>query len=571
MYRTVHRRSGRAAVGGLVLALGVVGAATVPTASGSHPVRGRRAEGHQGHDRHPARHRDAAPPGRPGQPRSVLRRAARRLPHHDHRVGRLPHQRLPDQGRLRRHEGRLRRLAVRRPARRRGTARRVRPPGRQGRAAGRRARAADEGRRACPHRSGRRRGPGTPTGARHRQRPAARPGHPGVLRQPGQRRQHRGPVGAGLLRRRQQRLRLLPGQQLREVRARARGRERRRGQQRGGRLAAAPLRPPELRQRLRRLGDQARRRRRHGRRPVRRLRVLRHQQGRLAQRLRAARHGDRGGLRDVVRRRGQRLRQQRVGPPGRPARLGAQARRHRREPLRRHHVRRVDVHAQQRARPEVDDRGHGPRDGSRHRLPRPLRHRPHQRGRVQVERDVDRQLEPGRYGLLRDHARRDGRVLEVLPGLAGADPRRRGHQRRPAAVLGDQPHGLPAGGEPRRRGLEVRGAQGRGRVLPRREPAAGRLGRRPPRLRRDRLPRRRGRHVQQQGQRRREPPAGRRRRGRRQPGHEHLRLSRLGRGRVPRLQRPRRLHGRDEPGGDAVLRRSRRVRRCTSTAVVPTR
>ena len=35
MYRTVHRPSGRAAVGGLVLALGVVGAATVPTASGA--------------------------------------------------------------------------------------------------------------------------------------------------------------------------------------------------------------------------------------------------------------------------------------------------------------------------------------------------------------------------------------------------------------------------------------------------------------------------------------------------------------------------------------------------------
>ena len=53
------------------------------------------------------------------------------------------------------------------------------------------------------------------------------------------------------------------------------------------------------------------------------------------------------------------------------------------------------------------------------------------------------------------------------------------------------------------------------------------------------------------------------------PGHEHLRLPRLGRGRVPRLQRPRRLHGRDEPGGDALLRpvvgcgdaRQRRVRR----------
>ena len=37
MYRTVHRPSGRATVGGLVLALGVLGAATVPTASGSTP------------------------------------------------------------------------------------------------------------------------------------------------------------------------------------------------------------------------------------------------------------------------------------------------------------------------------------------------------------------------------------------------------------------------------------------------------------------------------------------------------------------------------------------------------
>ena len=35
MYRTVHRPAGRAAVGGLVLALGVVAAATVPTASGA--------------------------------------------------------------------------------------------------------------------------------------------------------------------------------------------------------------------------------------------------------------------------------------------------------------------------------------------------------------------------------------------------------------------------------------------------------------------------------------------------------------------------------------------------------
>ena len=38
MYRTAHRPSGRAAVGGLVLALGVVGAATVPTASGTSPT-----------------------------------------------------------------------------------------------------------------------------------------------------------------------------------------------------------------------------------------------------------------------------------------------------------------------------------------------------------------------------------------------------------------------------------------------------------------------------------------------------------------------------------------------------
>src|SRR5688572_20167773 len=35
MYRTVHRPAGRVAVGGIVLALGVVGAATVPSASGA--------------------------------------------------------------------------------------------------------------------------------------------------------------------------------------------------------------------------------------------------------------------------------------------------------------------------------------------------------------------------------------------------------------------------------------------------------------------------------------------------------------------------------------------------------
>ena len=66
--------------------------------------------------------------------------AARRHPHHADRVGRLAHHRLPDQGRLRRHQGRLRRLAVRRPARRGGTARPVGPRGRRGRAAGRRPR-----------------------------------------------------------------------------------------------------------------------------------------------------------------------------------------------------------------------------------------------------------------------------------------------------------------------------------------------------------------------------------------------------------------------------------------------
>ena len=136
------------------------------------------------------------------------------------------HQRLPDQRRLRRHEERLRRLAVRRSAR--GTARRVRPAGRQGR---RRPPRAGCGRRSSSVRRSRPPPrPGPSTGARHGQRPAARPGHPGVLRRQGQRRQHRGPV-VGLLRRRQQRLRLLPGQQLREVRARAGRRECRRGQQ----------------------------------------------------------------------------------------------------------------------------------------------------------------------------------------------------------------------------------------------------------------------------------------------------------------------------------------------------
>ena len=97
-------------------------------------------------------------------------------------------------------------------------------------------------------------------------------------------------------------VRLLPGQQLREVRPGAGRRERRGAEQRRRRLAAAPLRPPELRPRLRHRRDQARGRRRQGRRPLRRLRVLRRQRRRPAQRLRAARHRDRGRLRDVVRR-----------------------------------------------------------------------------------------------------------------------------------------------------------------------------------------------------------------------------------------------------------------------------
>ena len=112
-------------------------------------------------------------------------------------------------------------------------------------------------------------------GPGHGHRITARPGHPRLVRQPGQRRHHRGPVVAGLLRGRQLGVRLLPGQQLREVRLGAGRRERRGAEQRRRRLAAAPLRPPELRPRLRHRRDEARGRRRQGRRPLRRLRVLR--------------------------------------------------------------------------------------------------------------------------------------------------------------------------------------------------------------------------------------------------------------------------------------------------------
>ena len=432
MYRTVHRPAGRAAVGGLVLALGVVGAATVPTASGATSAAAGEPKVIEVTTDTPLGDRDAAPPGRPGQPRSVLRRAARRLPHHHHRMGRLTDQRLPDQGRLRRREGRLRRVAVRRPARRRGTARRVRPPRsarprRRPPARGLRTKVVERARtaRAAAEARAPRRAPGTGNGPQ--------PGlvilvsfanQASVGSTEDQWAQDFFGAGSSVYGYYQAtasaKFALVPAAESAGV-------------ANNGVVGwlQLPYDHPNFGNDYDASETKLGRRRRHGRRPVRRLRVLRHQQGRLAQRLRAARHGDRGGLRDVVRRRGQRLRQQRVGSPGRPARLGAEARRHRRQPLRRHDVRRVDVHAQQRARPEVDDRGHGPRDGSRHRLPRPLRHRPHQRGRVQVERDVDRQLEPGRHGLLRDHPGRDGRVLEVLPGLAGADPRRRGRSTAP--------------------------------------------------------------------------------------------------------------------------------------------
>ena len=559
--------------GGLVLALGVVGAATVPTASGATSATAAEPKVIEVTTDTPLRRRDAAPPGRAGRPRSVLRRAARRLPHHHHRVGRLTDQRLRDQGRLRRHEGRLRRLAVRRPARRRGTARRVRPRGRQGRAAGRRARAADEGRRACQHRSGRCRGPGTPTGARHRQRAAARPGHPGVLRQPGQRRQHRGPVGPGLLRRRQQRLRLLPGQQLREVRSRARGRERRRAPTTAWsagcssptttRTSATTTTPRETK-----LGVDAVTAadpyvdyasfdtNKDGSLSVSELHVTV---------IVAGYETSYGGAGNVC---GNSVWGHQGGLHGSAPKLDGTVV----EPLRRDDVRRVDVHAQQRARPEVDDRGHGPRD----------------RVTTSASPTSTTPTSPARAwpsgARCRPAAGTGSARPSPGPPRPGMDAFSKSYQGwlAPTPVVGavngaplpssaTSPTAYRLRGEPRRRGLEVRGAQGRGRVLPGREPAAGRLGRRPPRLRRDRLPRRRGRHVQQQGQRRREPPAGRRRRGRRQPGHEHLRLPRLGRRRVPRLQRPRRLHATRRARRRRSTPASRRVRRCTSTAGAPTR
>ena len=261
MHRTVLR-TGTAA---LAVAMLAAGTATLPGASGADGHE-PRAEGRRGHDRHPARgaaeQRPPPQPGRPGQPRPPRGAPAPTAPPHHDRLGNGARLRYQTQGQLHRRRGRRRSLALHRPAR----PRRDRPS-RQPR--GRRAPPTRTARDLRARVTARRRVLGLqrrpPRGRRegqqgpgHGHRITARPGHPRLVRQPGQRGHHRGPVVTGLLRGRQLGVRLLPGQQLREVRPGAGRRKRRGAEQRCRRLAAAPLRPPEFRPRLRHRRNQAR-------------------------------------------------------------------------------------------------------------------------------------------------------------------------------------------------------------------------------------------------------------------------------------------------------------------------
>ena len=342
---------------------------------------------------------------------------------------------------------RLRRLAVRRPARRRGAPVASALQVGQGRAAGRRARAADEGRRACPHRSGSRRARSDLDGCPAPATGPARPGHPGVLRQPGQRRQHRGPVG---------------GQDFFGAGSSVSGYYQANS---FGKFALVPaaesggvanngvvgwLQLPydhpnfgnDYGAAETKLGVDAV----TAADPYVDYASFDTDEQRRAQRLRAARHGDRRGLRDVVRR----LRATSAATASGATRAACTTRpRSSTAPSSNRSGGTMFGEwmctPEQRARPDVDDRDHGPRDGPRHRLPRPLRHRLLQRrDRGQWSADVG-----GSWN----------RVGTAFSGTtpAGMDAFSKSYQGwltptpvvgalngAAAAVVGDQPHGVPA-------------------------------------------------------------------------------------------------------------------------------
>lgn len=396
------------------------------------------------------------------------------------------------------------------------------------------------------------------------------------------------------LRRQQQREALLHPELLRDLR-RAPGRGVLRHGERRRRLRDPDLRPPQLRQHLRRLPRPAREGRHPGLRPLRELRRLRHQRRRRHRPAGALHPHDHRRLRDGLRR------------GGLPHAPGVGPRRQHRLRQRRHGGRQAGAllrHVRRTPRHELwDPSGHHRRDVPRAGPPlpvaaRPLRHGRHLRGHRQLGPHGGGQLEllGGLLGQLPRPLHRLGQGGLGVPGPRGdprphrqRGPRPRQHLGLGEAALGRQvparrvlpvgeppplrvrrrpagrgaphhPHRRPEGHEPRR-GPQARG-RGRGR-RPHPDGHQGEPGRRRRPLARlhgqDRLHRRHdAQHPRLLGGRHRDlglehPLGGLRYGGRRhaeaaRPDVRQRRLRRRGRLRVqPRVRQHRHL---DRPAGD---------------------
>ncbi len=339
-----------------------------------------------------------------------------------------------------------------------------------------------------------------------------------------------------LLRRHGQRARLLPGRQLGPARPHPGHGDLRHRERRGDRVGHPGDQPPELLQRHRQPGPGRHGPRHRGRRPVHRLRELRHERRRRHRAGRAAPHRHRRRLRGVLRGHDVVLRRGCGGTGGRStAVLPSSTARPWAAAATPSSGSRTASRATRRRAPG-DDRHHGPRVRPRPGLARPLRHRRSLRGGRRVEPDGLGQLG---HEVGQQHGRATPRCCRMRGAVRcrAGSPRSRSPRRRtvslPQVTTTDTVYRLL----PDPNGPQTWAYRGR-RVLPRREPPEGRPRHRPAGMWPRGLPRARGPDQQRERHR----PARRRRRGRRSGGPEHPELPRGPGRRVARRQRPRGAH-----------------------------